>query len=170
MDLADVLSNPVRTKIVQCLQFNKEATTKQIAAALTDVPAPTVYRHVSFLLKEGVLTVVSENKVRGTTERLLALNEDFWSPKTGADLDQAAFQFLASLYRGFHEYCSAGGRDPEADMLCLRTCVFRLTDERFGRFIEEYAELVERYREEDGEGSLRSVSFISAPVKEEERA
>ena len=66
MELIKVLSNPVRMQVMQYLQTYGEATTKQISDAITDVPAPTLYRHINILLKEEVLLVKEERKVRGS--------------------------------------------------------------------------------------------------------
>ena len=53
MELKDILSNPVRLRMIQYIQINGTATTKQLSADMNDVPEPTIYRHVNALLKEG---------------------------------------------------------------------------------------------------------------------
>ena len=90
MKLSDVITNPVRMKIMQFLQGNTAATTKQISEAIPDVPAPTLYRHINYLLKEEVLIVKEERKVRGSLERLLAFNENKWTGETSSDISDAA--------------------------------------------------------------------------------
>jgi len=167
MKLTDVLSNPVRMRIMQHLQISGDATTKQIAEALKDVPAPTIYRHINFLLKKGVLIVKEERKVRGTTERLLSINTEMWSAEINRDIADTSYQFLMSLYGQFQRYASKEDADPMADRLCLRTCMMRLTDGSFDAFLKEYAELIGRYQRNEENGKVRSVSIISAPVEEE---
>lgn len=167
MNLSDILSNPVRTRIVQYLQSSGEATTKQITEALKDIPTPTIYRHINFLLKEDVLMVKEERKIRGTTERLLAINTEMWSAEINRDIAATAYQFLMSLYGQFQNYASKKNTDPVADMLCLKTCMMRLSDESFEGFLKEYAELLGRYQRNEENGKVRSVSIISAPVEEE---
>ena len=163
MRLSEILSNPVRLRIVQCLQVRGEATTKQICKELDDIPAPTVYRHVGRLVEEGILTVKEERKIRGSAERLLAINEAKWSAETD-DIADASYQFLMSLYDRFREY---EGENPAEDRLCLRTCMLRLSDEEFDGFLSEYAGLLEKYAGRQDGGKVRSVSIISAPVKED---
>ncbi|MDE5583618.1 MAG: hypothetical protein K2J08_07930 [Ruminococcus sp.] len=68
----------------------------------------------------------------------------------------------------FQEYSSTDNADPIADKLCLRTCIISLTDESFDNFLKEYSELIGRYQKSEDNGKLRSVSFISVPVNEEE--
>jgi predicted ArsR family transcriptional regulator len=103
MDLKDILSNPVRLRIVQYIQINGEATTKQLSDDMDDIPAPTIYRHVNALLSEGVLRVKEEKKIRGTTERTLAIDEEGWTSKMPEDFSDVAYLFLMSLYGNFRE-------------------------------------------------------------------
>lgn len=168
MDLTEILSNPVRTRIIQYLQINGDATTKQISDYLDDIPAPTIYRHVNRLLETGLLKVKEERKVRGTTERLLGIDQEKWSEGVNSDITGTAYQFLMSLYGQFQEYGSSDDADPVADRLCLRTCILRLNDETYDQFLSEYAALLERYLDRQDGGKLRSVSIISSPVKEAE--
>lgn len=169
MKIKDILTNPARIRVIQYLQIHKEATTKQISDAIPDIPAPTLYRHINFLLKENLLTIKEERKVRGSLERLLAINIDKWSAETGSDLSDTAYQFLMSLYMRFQEYGTTDNTNPIADKLCLRTCILSLTDNSFDSFLHEYAELISRYQKSEDGGKLRSVSFISAPVNKEEK-
>ncbi len=167
MDLKDILSNPVRLRIVQYIQINGEATTKQLSDDMDDIPAPTIYRHVNALLSEGVLRVKEEKKIRGTTERTLAIDEEGWTSKMPEDFSDVAYLFLMSLYGNFREYSARGGCDPLADMLSLRTIILRLSDERFAQFFEDYRQLLEKYQKLEDGGKQRSISIISAPIIEE---
>ena len=167
MELLKVLSNPVRIQIMQYLQTHGEATTKQISEAITDVPAPTLYRHVNTLLKEGVLLVKEERKVRGSLERLLAINVEEMAKTANSSLSETAYQFLMALFMKFQKYDSKTNVNPEKDRLCLRTCVFTLTDNSFDNFIQEIGAVIDKYQKAEENGKLRSISFISAPIEEE---
>lgn len=166
MNLSEIMMNPARIKIMQFLQSAGEATTKQISEAIPDVPAPTLYRHINFLLKEGVLIVKEERKVRGSLERLLTLDPDKLTE--GADISDVAYQFLMALYGSFQKYSEQKGRDPLADKLSLRTVILTLTDDSFDSFIREYRELLSKYSNIEEGGRPRSISMISAPVIKEE--
>ncbi len=166
MDLTSVLSNPVRIRILQYLQSNGEATTRQMSEELSDIPAPTLYRHVNYLIGERVLKVAEERKVRGTTERLLAIDEAVWAEGLGSDIAGTAYQFLMAIYGSFSDYGRRPDADPERDMLCLRTCVLRLDDDAFASFLSEYKGLLEKYQATEGSGRTRSISIISSPVDE----
>ena len=167
MKLSDVITNPVRMKILQFLQIKGDATTKQICEELPDVPQPTLYRHINYLLKEEVLIVKSERKVRGSLERLLALNEAKFTEN--ADIADSAYQFLMGLYGSFRRYSEKGNCDPVTDMLCLRTSMLTLTDESYANFFQELRVVIDKYSKSEENGKSRSFSMISAPVMEEEK-
>ena len=167
MKLSDVITNPIRMKIMQFLQISGEATTKQICEELHDVPQPTLYRHINYLLKEEVLIVKSERKVRGSLERLLALNEAKFTENI--DIADSAYQFLMALYGSFQRYSDKENADPFADMLSLRTYMLTLTDESYGNLFKEIREVIDKYSEPEEGGKSRSFSVISAPVTEEEK-
>lgn len=167
MELIKVLSNPVRMQVMQYLQTYGEATTKQISDAITDVPAPTLYRHINILLKEEVLLVKEERKVRGSLERLLAINVSKMTATVNSSISETAYQFLMELFLKFQKYGSKADADPQKDRLSLRTCVFTLTDDSFDNFMHDIATVIDKYQEAEENGKLRSVSFISAPIEEE---
>lgn len=167
MELIKILSNPIRIQVMQYLQTHGEATTKQISEAISDIPAPTLYRHINTLLKEEVLLVKEERKVRGSLERLLAINVQKMSAAADSNISDSAYQFLMELYMKFHKYSCKDKADPQKDRLSLRTCVLNLTDESFDNFMQDIAAVIDKYREAEEDGKLRSVSFISAPVEEE---
>ena len=166
VELIKVLSNPVRIQVMQYLQTHGEATTKQLSEAISDVPAPTLYRHINTLLKEEVLLVKEERKVRGSLERLLAINVEKMSAGVNSNISETAYQFLMELYMKFQKYGCKDNANPQKDRLSLRTCVLTLTDDSFDKFMQDIAAVIEKYQAEEN-GKLRSVSFISAPVEEE---
>ena len=169
MDLIKVLSNPVRIRVMQYLQTHGEATTKQISEAISDVPAPTLYRHINTLLKEEVLLVKEERKVRGSLERLLVINVEKMSSASDSNISDSAYQFLMELYMKFHKYSCKDNADPQKDRLSLRTCVLNLTDDSFDNFMRDIASVIGKYQGAEENGKLRSVSFISAPRPSEGR-
>lgn len=167
MELMKILSNPVRMQIMQYLQTHREATTKQISEAITDIPAPTLYRHINTLLKEEILLVKEERKVRGSLERLLAINVEKMTETVNSGISETAYQFLMELFMKFQKYGSKADADPQKDRLSLRSCVFTLTDESFDNFMHDIGAVINKYQVAETNGKLRSVSFISAPIEEE---
>ncbi len=165
MKISELLSNPVRVRIVQYLKINGDSTAKQISEALNDISVPTLYRHINKLLDEKVIIVKEERKVRGTIERTFSFDEDVFMSQSGDDIADMAYQFLMTLYASFKEYVDEGENDPLKDRLSMRTFTVRMTDEAMDGYLRELRDLLSRYVTSN-EGKLRSISFISAPVKE----
>ena len=99
---------------------------------------------------------------------MLTINQEFIDAENNRNISGTAYQFLMSIYDSFQKYDKKEDKDPVSDKLCLRTCMMNLSDEKFDEFFKEYSELLGRYMG-IGEGKLRSISIISAPVEEEEQ-
>ncbi|MBR5944892.1 MAG: helix-turn-helix transcriptional regulator, partial [Lachnospiraceae bacterium] len=82
MDYAKVVSNSTRVRIWSYVLISGEATTKDIAEHIPDVPVPTLYRHINFLIEQEAIIVKEERKVRGSRERILTGNMDFFKKAT----------------------------------------------------------------------------------------
>ena len=98
MDIVKVLSNPIRMQVMQYLQTYGEATTKQISESLKDIPTPTLYRHINVMVKEEVLLIKEERKVRGSLERLLTINYEKMSSTLHSNIADTSYKFLMELY------------------------------------------------------------------------
>ena len=75
-DIAKVIMNPIRQRIIQYLSVNGKSNTKSIGEELSDIPTPTLYRHIKVLLDAEVICVVEEDKVRGAVQKTYALNSE----------------------------------------------------------------------------------------------
>lgn len=69
----ELLLNPVRLRILQYMAVHRTGVPREMAAYLTDVPLPSLYRHLGKLTEGGVLEVAGEKKVRGTVEKTFRL-------------------------------------------------------------------------------------------------
>lgn len=123
-DKANLILHPVRLRIVQTLA-GRAMTAGQIAAALPDVAQATLYRHLSTLVKGGVLAITAERPVRGTVEKVYALaspDAAHLGPEDAAHLTPEAHVrsfaiFLGALLGDFARYIYAPDADPIADGL-----------------------------------------------------
>ena len=71
---ADLIINPIRMRIIQFASHNKPVTVAQIAQSIPEVSKATLYRHMRVLTDNKILTIVGEEKIRGTFEQSYALN------------------------------------------------------------------------------------------------
>lgn len=163
MEMAEIVMNPVRQRIFQYFLVHETGTVKEIRKALPDVPSASLYRHMKILTEHSVLTVVGENRIRGTVESVYQLNK---SALEMDDPDGSAVQMsLLSLCASFAKYFSSGHADPKKDMLMLTTCTLTLTDDEFMSFLSELNQLALKYMDtEVSENSkTRQITLISAP-------
>lgn len=164
MEIAEIVMNPVRQRIFQYLLVHETGTVKDIRKALPDIPSASLYRHMKILTDNAVLTVVGENRIRGTVESIYQLNK---SDLEIDDADGAGVQMaLLSICASFAKYFAGGHADPRKDMLMLTTCTLTLTDEDFMSFLSEINRLALKYMDiEVRKGSkTRQITLISAPA------
>jgi DNA-binding transcriptional ArsR family regulator len=174
---AEVLLHPVRLRVVQTLAALGQATVADLAAALEDVPAPSLYRHIGKLKAAGLLEVVSKRRVRGTVEKTYALEagganltgEDI----AGADVETHGRWFLTfalglndKLTRALQLKVEAGeGIDFVRDGIGYHTVPLWLDDDELKAMSAELNVVLARYLEHrPGAGrKLRSFSTVLMP-------
>lgn len=164
MEMAEIVMNPVRQRIFQYLLVHETGTVKEIRTALPDVPSASLYRHMKILTEAGILSVVGENRIRGTVESIYQLN------KSALEIDDAngvAVQTaLLGICASFAKYFSSGHADPKKDLLLMTTCTLTLNDEEFMNFLSEINQVALKYMDipikEDRK--TRQITLISAPT------
>lgn len=162
--MAEIVMNPVRQRIFQYFLVHETGTVKQLRAALPDIPSASLYRHIKLLTDHAVLTVVGENRIRGTVECVYQLNRRALEID---DPDGAGVQMaLLRISSSFAHYFSSGHADPRGDMLMLTTCTLMLTDDAFAAFLSEINQLAEKYMRApmDQGCKPRQITLISSPA------
>ena len=166
MDFFELFSHPLRLQIMQYLAVNRQATTKQIAAAIPSVSAPTVYRHINALLKEGLLIICEKREIRGSVERVLAIDEKRMAEAAEGNIENTAWQYAMSLYAAFRQYSLREDVNPERDQLVLSGCVLTITNEQFETFGSELSALLHRYIQLPPEpgATPREIAIAAVPI------
>ncbi|HEY0738788.1 MAG TPA: helix-turn-helix domain-containing protein [Herpetosiphonaceae bacterium] len=133
----DLITHPVRLRILMTLA-GLERTSQQIAAALDDVPASSIYRHLQILLEAGVVEVVSERQVRGAVEKTLRVAtgaadiDAAQAAAMSADMHRQAFLiFLTQLLHEFDRYTQQPEIDLARDLAGYRMAVLYASDEEW---------------------------------------
>ncbi|OEF97054.1 helix-turn-helix domain-containing protein [Desulfuribacillus alkaliarsenatis] len=168
------LIHPIRMRIMQTLLDGKKMTAGEIAEKLEDIPQASLYRHINALLKEEILTVVSENKIRGTVEKVFSKSATLES-SMAKELDEASredhfnyfFSFLMGLLGEYEEYLQEENIDFEKDGVSFRQCTVYLSDEEFMELMMGIGEkLFAAMKKEPGENRrLRTIANIVIPSK-----
>lgn len=171
-NLEDILLNPVRMRIVQHLSYLKSATVGKLVELMSDVPRTTLYRHINILYEAGLLTVIKEEKVRGTYEREYTLNfEKLQEGLSQNPIQESVYKFIMKMLSDFEGYFKTQGADPINDRLFLTENTLLLSDAEFEQFIEAIFKVVKKYMNlsvEQGR-KTRLISIISSPcnIKED---
>ncbi len=176
MARADLLLHPVRLRIVKAFLDGRQLTTGEVAAAVSDVPAASIYRHIARLAAGGVLAVVSERRVRGAVERTYALH---WE---GARIDpaevarmtpqehgQAFIAYVAGMLADADRYLGSGQVDPLRDGADYRAGALWLTDDEYALFVQDLAAIIQP-RLQLGPGPGRQRRLLYGVVLPDRRA
>lgn len=164
MEMTKVLMNPVRQRIFQYLLVHEKGTVKEMKKELSDIPNASLYRHIKILTEHLVITVVEENRIRGTIESVYQINKDALEVD---DADGAGIQTaLLGICSAFAKYFSGGQVNPRKDMYMMTSCTLTLTDDEFTSFLTEINEVATKYMAKPvTEKSVsRQISLVSSPV------
>lgn len=163
MNVIEVVMNPVRQRIIQFLMIHEKGTVKEMKNNLSDVPTPSLYRHVKILAEDSVIVVAEKNRVRGTVESVYQLNKNALSidDDTGLTIQASIMSICTSIA----EYFAGDNVNSKKDMCLMTGCTLMLTDEEFKQFFTKVYEVAMKYMsKEPAQGSrARQVSIISSP-------
>jgi len=167
-NINEIMLNPIRMRIVQELSSGQSITSTELCKRISDVPRTTMYRHISILIDNNILSIISEKKVRGSLERTMALNiTEITKHNTIENATQNAFGFLMTNYAKFHKYFNGQNPNTAKDKVFLNNTVLMMSDTEFDQFIEDLRKLILKYSfESTDRRKARDISIISSPVEE----
>ena len=164
--------HPIRMRIMQALLDGKTMTAGEISEKLPDIPQASLYRHINALLKEDILTVVSENRIRGTLEKVFSISATLESSTT-KEMEEASrddhfhyfFSFLMSLLGEYEAYLQQEAIDMKEDGISFRQCSVYLSDEEFIELLTViHEQMFAAMKNEPREGRrLRTLANIVIP-------
>lgn len=150
MTSANLLLHPVRLRILQAFLGDRALTTADLRSEMPDVSPASLYRHIALLVDAGVLSVVSERRVRGAVERTYVLrvaaasiNLDEVDRMSREDHRQAFMAFVAGLLGDFDRYLSRDEIDLVRDGVGYRMAGFWLDDGELAELIRELARVIQ---------------------------
>jgi DNA-binding transcriptional ArsR family regulator len=165
-NIIEVILNPIRIRIIQEAAVKQIFTTADLCEKMNDIPRTTLYRHINILLKNNILTVVSEKKIRGSLERAFTLNMgELTNINTLENATHNVMGFFINKCMRFQNYLNGDNPDPNKDKLFLTSSVLMLNDHEFDQFLSDLWELIQKYNLEYEDGrKARDISVISSPV------
>lgn len=152
MNKVEAIFHPVRFRIIQRFLDGQKKTAKMLAKELKDIPQATLYRQLDTLVKADILTITEENPIRGTVEKVYALNQsntvlqaDDVKKLSIEEHLQLFILFTAGLTRDYEAYLSSPTIDFEKDGVGYRQIALHLSDEEFNNFIQDLQSVVGKY-------------------------
>lgn len=170
----DYLVNPISNKLLLELHFKGKATTKELAEIYNDIPQATLYRYLNRLLKDKLIKVVSENEVRGTIEKVYALNidlekttEEIKDSNDSEKLMHIVNTGIINILSEFKEYIDKGDYDFKKDGITFSSSSFYATDEEYLDMMKKIGGIIQDItsNKPDPERKLRSLNLIITPPK-----
>lgn len=164
-NISDIILNPVRMRIIQTIAINNTMTATGIYEKISDVPRTTIYRHIKILLENDILSVVSEQKIRGSLERTLAINtNEIVKQNTLENAAQNTFSILMKKYIMFQKYFNDENNNTGEDKVFINSMILMTTDEEFDKFLLELRDILMKYNFDYTKGrKARDITIISAP-------
>lgn len=143
-DFTKVIMNPIRQRVIQLLIRRGRATTSQMLEELQDIPQASLYRHLRILLEANCITVVEENKIRGTIEKTYGLVKEPIGEYQKEEVSGLIHSTLLSLMGSFKNYFEDEEADPIKDILSLSTSTLLLSDDELRDLLDEIRQVLDR--------------------------
>ncbi len=169
---AKLILHPVRMKIIQSLLGGQKLTVQQMLDILKDVPQATLYRHLNKLVEADVICVVEEHPVRGTIEKVYAVNMQN-ANVTAEDLKHTTkdehlnyfLTFLMNLLGDFEQYLQGEQLDFYQDGVSYRQARLHLSEEEFIEFVMDIRNVFENAAQKtpSPERKARNIATIIIP-------
>ena len=164
MDIAKLILNPARLRILQYIRLYGSVRTSDIVKYLNDIPRATVYHHVKILEENNMIEVIKENRVRGTIEKVYALKE-YTTSMEGETFVALSTAFYVGLMQEMNEYFSRKEQDHKTDNVLFSSALLYMSDNEYENLLKSIADLLKPYIEQKPKSNLklRKLSIISSP-------
>lgn len=165
-DINKLIANPINQRIAQYLILHKHGTVSDISKELSDIPRPSLYRHIKAMSNAGLLKVSEKKAVRGAVEKTYTLAEQPLGEPSNKDISLFIQKQILSIASSFAEYFKNENADPKKDYLSVSRCTLMLSDSELMEMYMRIGEVYNSYinnKPEEGR-KPRSLAFISSPV------
>ncbi|MDU9053094.1 MAG: helix-turn-helix domain-containing protein, partial [Clostridioides difficile] len=154
MDIAKLILNPARLRILQYIRLHGSVRTSDIVKYLNDIPRATVYHHVKILEENNMIEVIKENRVRGTIEKVYALKE-YTTSMEGETFVALSTAFYVGLMQEMNEYFSRKEQDHKKDNVFFSSALLYMSDNEYENLLKSIADLLKPYIEQKPKSNLK---------------
>lgn len=173
-ELMECFINPTKSSIILTIQQLGTCTAKELMARQPEIPQATLYRTLKQLTKIGIITIVSEKKVRAVIEKTYGLNKSL-APNLEAMITDnngpAYFQLMSSftlqLMAEFKRYSERPSIDILHDGSGFSATPIYVNEEEINDLAREIAEVAKRYQtkatDPESQQKLHTMAVIFTP-------
>lgn len=175
--LMDCFVNPIKCKLLIEIFSNNRTTAKQLGEKFQDISKATLYRYLNKMLKDDIIKVAEENKIRGTVEKVYAMKLDIADDvnkiideNSGEEYAQLFTQYMMGFLREFYEYAERKEKDILKDGSGFSVCPVYASIDEIVEVSKKIASILEPLRNNSHEEGRRmhSIGVIITPPKEDE--
>lgn len=162
------LLDPVSNQIIQKLRINGKMTTNELMESGLKVSRATLYRKLEKMLALDIVCVADTQIIRGQVEKYYQVKEIYITNQTdNEDRLKTVTMGLMNIIGQYEAYFQDDKADVERDKLFMMNYNIALSDEDFGKMLQELLAVVDRYQNKKSVGSrLRNLYLMSAPTED----
>lgn len=177
-NLMEVMTNPVKCKLLFEIESCKQTTAKHLSETFGDVSQATLYRYLKKMTADGILKIVEHTQVRGAVERtysvaidLQAEGSEIINNNSGDAYMQAFTQYMMGFVKLFQEYCNSDSIDIQKDKSGFSLAPVYFTDEELEEMITKIHETIQPFRNNESAPNrkLHSIGIIVSPPQKNEK-
>lgn len=158
-----ILLNQVRHRILQSILRRGDATARDIATELPDIPQASLYRQIKTLNDSGFIEVSEQKRIRGTLECTYRLSDELITTDSSGKSELKIQFMLMSIVQEFDDYSE---KRKENDILDFMSSPVYMSDEEYEQYISEINKITRKYADKGNGTDKRSrrVTFVSSPA------
>lgn len=169
------ISDPLNSKLLIEIYERKQVTTADLLKKFSDISQATLYRHLKKMLNDDVIKVVEENPIRGTVEKVYALNYDInasWKNMRDSNDSQKLMQYinysLLGILKEFQEYTAKEDIDIKGDGTGIIIAPIYATFEELNCARNKFFEILNELESNkpQGERKLYNICTVITPPKD----
>ena len=165
---------PINMTIIDYLQKNATATTKDLIEHTKDYAQASVYRAVKELLDADIIAIQKEKKVHSVMERYFTLNydtseslNDYTAQDRYHDIVNAVNIFMGTVTKEIHDYLAEWMQTKDAIRFGMGRELMHISDKNFEAFYRELDQLIKKYQAIAPTGDEKTLAFSASwvPIK-----
>ena len=170
------LADPLKSRLIIDIQTMGQATTKTLLEKNPQIPQATLYRYLKSMLKDDIIQIVAERKIRNVTEKVYEVAFDMTTlkqemiEKNDAGIYFLLFQqFMNGLLKEFRDYSMQEEIDIVSDGSGFKTMPFYATTEELIEMSQKVDAVMRPYYENEAtpDRKLRTFARIITPSNQE---